>query len=93
MLLQHFHGFSTLTLPADGDTWGVGFVTSSRDKELRGLRDEAAWTRAMALIPGMETWVDGEPISDVQVIAGIEDRYRRYVVEGRARRDRPGRRR
>jgi pimeloyl-ACP methyl ester carboxylesterase/2-polyprenyl-6-methoxyphenol hydroxylase-like FAD-dependent oxidoreductase len=83
LLLQHFHGFSTLTLPADGDTWGVGFVTSSRDTELRGLRDEAAWARAMALIPGMETWVDGEPISDVQVIAGIEDRYRRYVVGGR----------
>ncbi|MET0524497.1 MAG: alpha/beta fold hydrolase [Nocardioides sp.] len=82
LLLQHFHGLSTLTLPADRDTWGVGFVTSSRDKELRGLRDEAAWTRAMTLVPGMETWVDGEPISDVQVIAGIEDRYRRYVVEG-----------
>jgi pimeloyl-ACP methyl ester carboxylesterase/2-polyprenyl-6-methoxyphenol hydroxylase-like FAD-dependent oxidoreductase len=80
--LQHFHGFSTLTLPGDRDTWGVGFVTSSRDRGLRGLRDEAAWSRAMALVPGMESWVDGEPITDVQVIAGVEDCYRRYVVAG-----------
>jgi pimeloyl-ACP methyl ester carboxylesterase/2-polyprenyl-6-methoxyphenol hydroxylase-like FAD-dependent oxidoreductase len=83
LLLQHFHGFSTLTLPGDGDTWGVGFVTSSRDQGLRGLRDEAAWSRAIALVPGMGSWVDGEPITGVQVIAGIEDRYRRYVVQGR----------
>ena len=70
MLLQHFHGFSVLTLPADGDTWGVGFVMSSRDQALRGLRDVAAWERAMALLPELSMWCDGEPITDIQVIAG-----------------------
>jgi pimeloyl-ACP methyl ester carboxylesterase/2-polyprenyl-6-methoxyphenol hydroxylase-like FAD-dependent oxidoreductase len=80
-LLQHFHGFSVLTLPADGDTWGVGFVTSSRDHALRGLRDAAVWSQAMELVPSARDWCAGEAITDVQVIAGIEDRYRRYVVD------------
>jgi hypothetical protein len=81
-LLQHFHGFSVLTLPADGDTWGVGFVTSSRDRSVRGLRDTAAWDRSTALLPQLAPWCDGEPITDVQVIAGIEDCRRRFVVDG-----------
>ncbi len=33
-------------------------------------------------MPSAETWCAGEAITDVQVIAGIEDRYRRYVVDG-----------
>ena len=82
LLLQHFHGYSVLTLPADLGTWGVGFVTSSRDPSLRGLRDVDAWSRAMALVPTAREWIDAEPITDVQVIAGIEDRYRRFVVDG-----------
>jgi pimeloyl-ACP methyl ester carboxylesterase/2-polyprenyl-6-methoxyphenol hydroxylase-like FAD-dependent oxidoreductase len=82
MLLQHFHGFSMLTLPADKDTWGVGFVTSSRDQAARGLREVAAWERAMALLPDLAMWCDGEPITDIQVLAGLEDCIRRFVVDG-----------
>ncbi len=81
MVLQHFHGYSVLTLPADNDTWGVGFVTSSRDQRLRGLRDVEAWSRAIGQVPTARAWVDAEPITDIQVIAGIEDRYRRFVVD------------
>jgi pimeloyl-ACP methyl ester carboxylesterase/2-polyprenyl-6-methoxyphenol hydroxylase-like FAD-dependent oxidoreductase len=83
LLLQHFHGYSVLTLPCDLDTWGVGFVTSSRDQSLKGLRDVEAWSRAMALVPTAREWIDAEPITDIQVIAGIEDRYRRFVVDDR----------
>ena len=82
-LLQHFHGYSVLTLPADQGTWGVGLVTSSRDQSLKSLRDGDAWTRAMALVPTARAWIDAVPITDIQVIAGIEDRYRRFVVDGR----------
>jgi len=85
LLLQHLHGFSLLMLPADNGTWGVGFVTSSRDHALRGLRDEAAWSRATSLVPAATPWCEGDPITGVQVIAGIEDRYRRYVVDGQPR--------
>jgi flavin-dependent dehydrogenase len=28
-------------------------------------------------------WLDGEPITDIEVMAGILDRYRRFVVEDR----------
>jgi pimeloyl-ACP methyl ester carboxylesterase/2-polyprenyl-6-methoxyphenol hydroxylase-like FAD-dependent oxidoreductase len=82
MLLQHFESVSVLTLPADSGTWGVGFTTSSQDKQLRALRDPRAWEAALALFPTAAHWAAGEPITGIQVIAGIEDRYRRFVVEG-----------
>jgi 2-polyprenyl-6-methoxyphenol hydroxylase-like FAD-dependent oxidoreductase len=81
-LLQHFDSLSVLTLPADNDTWGVGFTTSARDKQLRGLRDVSAWHAALKLYPTAAHWGEAEPITDVQVIAGIEDRYHRYVLDG-----------
>ncbi|MGY4766370.1 FAD-dependent oxidoreductase [Kribbella sp. CWNU-51] len=81
-LLQHFDSLSVLTLPADNGTWGVGFTTSARDKQLRGLRDAAAWQAALKLYPTAAQWGEADPITDVQVIAGIEDRYHRYVVDG-----------
>jgi 2-polyprenyl-6-methoxyphenol hydroxylase-like FAD-dependent oxidoreductase len=83
LLLQHFHGYSVLTLPADAHTWGVGFVTSSRDRELLGLREVDAWTRAMQLVPTARHWIEAQPISDIQVIAGIGDRYRPALLNGR----------
>jgi 2-polyprenyl-6-methoxyphenol hydroxylase-like FAD-dependent oxidoreductase len=81
VLLQRFESLSILTLPCDNGTWGVGLITSSKDKRLRGLRDTRAWERALALYPGAAHWADGEPLTDIQVIAGIEDRYRRFVVD------------
>lgn len=82
LVLQHFESVSLLTLPADSGTWATAFVASSRDKRLRALRTVPAWERALALFPAHAAWGEGEPIGDVQVIAGIEDRYRRFVVDG-----------
>jgi 2-polyprenyl-6-methoxyphenol hydroxylase-like FAD-dependent oxidoreductase len=81
-LLQHFEGVSILTLPCDSGTWGVAFVTSARDKELRALRAVPAWEAALRLFPSVAHWGDAEPITGVQVIAAIEDRHRRHVVDG-----------
>ena len=82
-ILAHHDSLSILTLPADNGTWGVGFVASARDKELRSLRDTATWERALAEYPMAAHWMDGEPISDgVAMMAAIEDRYRSYVVDG-----------
>jgi 2-polyprenyl-6-methoxyphenol hydroxylase-like FAD-dependent oxidoreductase len=75
---------SVLALPADNGTWGVGIIASGRDRALRALRDPAAWGRALACYPQHAHWAAGEPISDgVTVMAGIEDRLRELVVDGR----------
>lgn len=81
-LLSHYHSQSILTLPADNGTWGVGFVTSARDGELRGLRDVEVWQRALACYPLVAHWADGDPTDEgVAVMAGIQDRYRSLVVD------------
>jgi 2-polyprenyl-6-methoxyphenol hydroxylase-like FAD-dependent oxidoreductase len=79
-LLQPYGSISVLTLPADNGTWGVGFITSSKDAALRGLLKADIWERVMRAYPLVAHWIDGEPITDVQLMAKIEDRQRTYVV-------------
>jgi 2-polyprenyl-6-methoxyphenol hydroxylase-like FAD-dependent oxidoreductase len=82
-LLQDYESVSILTLPADNDTWSVAFIASSRDQELRALRDPERWADALALYPCAAHWRDGEPITaGVDTISKIEDRMRRFVVDG-----------
>jgi 2-polyprenyl-6-methoxyphenol hydroxylase-like FAD-dependent oxidoreductase len=80
--LQHFASTSLVALPADNGTYSVGFVASATDKKLRALRDPDRWDAALARYPTMEQWGRNEPITGVDVMAGIEDRRRRYVVDG-----------
>ena len=81
-ILQHFEGVSILTLPCDNGTWGVAFVASARDKDLRALREVPAWDAALALFPGVAHWGAAKALTSVQMIAAIEDRHRRFVVDG-----------
>jgi 2-polyprenyl-6-methoxyphenol hydroxylase-like FAD-dependent oxidoreductase len=85
-LLQNYDSLSTITLPGDNGTWSVVLTTSSRDKALRVLREPARWHAAVARYPLVAHWADpdagAEPISGVDVMAGIEDRYRRFVIDG-----------
>jgi 2-polyprenyl-6-methoxyphenol hydroxylase-like FAD-dependent oxidoreductase len=82
-LLQHYDSLSVLTLPADNGTWGVGLVTSAKDRPLRALRDDERWEAAARAYPLIAHWLDGEPVDDqVAVMAKIEDRHRRFSVEG-----------
>lgn len=80
-LIQHYDSVTLLTLPADNGTWSVVVTSSSRDRALRGLRDQRRWEAAVARYPLVANWLDGEPITGIDVIAGIEDRYRRLVVD------------
>jgi 2-polyprenyl-6-methoxyphenol hydroxylase-like FAD-dependent oxidoreductase len=82
-LQQQYDSVSLLTLPADNGTWSVVVTTSSRDRELRTLRDPEHWSAAVSLFPLAAPWIDAEPITGVAVMAGIEDRLRRLVVDGR----------
>jgi flavin-dependent dehydrogenase len=79
--LQHYDSISALTLPADNGTWGLGLSVSAADPELRALRDPEIWTNAVRSFPLIAHWLDGEPISDVAVMAGIEDRHRAFMVD------------
>jgi 2-polyprenyl-6-methoxyphenol hydroxylase-like FAD-dependent oxidoreductase len=72
--------FSILTLDGDNNTWSVTLFTSSKIKMMRALRDPAIFHRVVGACPMQAHWLDGEPITPVLPMAGILDRYRRFVV-------------
>jgi 2-polyprenyl-6-methoxyphenol hydroxylase-like FAD-dependent oxidoreductase len=81
--LQDYGSISSLTLPADNGTWGVGLITSARDKAARALKDTACWTRVLRSLPLAAHWIDGEPLDErIVVMAGIEDRHRSFARAG-----------
>jgi 2-polyprenyl-6-methoxyphenol hydroxylase-like FAD-dependent oxidoreductase len=81
-MLTPFEAFSLLTLPGDNDTWSVTIYVSSGDQALKVLRHEAAWTATVRACPLHAHWLDGEPITDVQAMGGVVDRYRRFARDG-----------
>ena len=80
--LQHYGSVSVLMLPADNGTWGIGVVASSKDTAVRGLLDIKVWERVVRAFPLVAHWCDAEPITDVKLMAKIEDRQRSYVDDG-----------
>jgi 2-polyprenyl-6-methoxyphenol hydroxylase-like FAD-dependent oxidoreductase len=74
--------FSILTLDGDNDTWSITLYTSSRNKAMRALRDTTTFHRVVSACPQQAHWLDGEPITPVHLLAGVLDRYRRFVVDG-----------
>lgn len=81
-LLQHYGSVSVLTLPADNGTWGVGVVASSKDAAMRSALEVDCWESVVRAFPLVAHWIDAEPITDVKLMAKIEDRQRTYVVDG-----------
>ena len=82
-ILMPWGTISTLTLPCDNGTYGLGVVASGRDAALRGLKDPETWMRTWRAYPLVAHWADGEPLSDnVDIMAKIEDRHRSFVVDG-----------
>jgi 2-polyprenyl-6-methoxyphenol hydroxylase-like FAD-dependent oxidoreductase len=81
--LGHYGSVSVLTLPADNGTWGVAFIAAADDAELRGLRATERWEAAIRAFPLIAHWCDAEPLDDAVIVMGkIEDRHRRFVIEG-----------
>lgn len=81
--LQSYGSISVLTLPSDNGTWAVGVITVAGDVPLRPLRDDAVWESVVRACPLAAHWLEGEPLSGVEVMTGIEDRLRDLVVDGR----------
>ena len=74
--------FSLLTLPGDNDSWSVTVFISAGDRPLKRLRDPHLWTALIAQCPFHAHWLDGEPITGVEAMGGVLDRYRRFLVDG-----------
>ena len=51
------------------------------DKLQRAFRDPACFDRVVRACPLQAHWLDGTPITSVLPMAGILDRYRRFVVD------------
>jgi 2-polyprenyl-6-methoxyphenol hydroxylase-like FAD-dependent oxidoreductase len=81
-LLTHFHMFSVLVLPGDSDTWSVTLFIFSGDPVLKALKDNERWMALLAACPAHAQWLGGVPFTDVLPMAGVADRYRRFVVDG-----------
>ena len=71
-----------LTLPADNDTWVLGLVPMAGDAPFKALRRNDSWERVFSAFPHAAHWLEGEPLGDVETMAGVLDRYRRIVVDG-----------
>jgi 2-polyprenyl-6-methoxyphenol hydroxylase-like FAD-dependent oxidoreductase len=78
-LLTEIGTFSVLTVPADNGVWSVTLYASAGDQALKQLRDPAVWTALLSACPLHAQWLDGEPITGVEAMGGIVDRYRRLV--------------
>jgi flavin-dependent dehydrogenase len=55
---------------------------STGDAPLKAFRDVDRFSAVVAECPLHAHWLDGTPITDVLPMAGILDRYRRFVVDG-----------
>jgi 2-polyprenyl-6-methoxyphenol hydroxylase-like FAD-dependent oxidoreductase len=74
--------FQLLTLPGDNDTWAVCIAGSSSDTPLKELRHLETFRRVVAACPLAAHWLDGTPITEIMPMAGVLDRYYRFVVDG-----------
>src|SRR5262249_54365283 len=72
---------SIVTLPGDNNTWSVTLYGASADTPLKAFKDSDKFTKVASACPMQRHWLDGEPITDVLSMAGIMDRYRRFVVD------------
>jgi 2-polyprenyl-6-methoxyphenol hydroxylase-like FAD-dependent oxidoreductase len=80
--LQHHDSLSTLTAPGDNGTWGVVIVTTGRDPLSRAARDPETWTRVVKSYPMIAHWLEGEPITGIDVMAAIHDVHRDFWPDG-----------
>ncbi len=69
----------------DNDTYSITFGVPTEDAALRALLREPGFTVAAGAIPALAPWVEpaiADPITDVQVMARLLNRSRRFVVDG-----------
>jgi 2-polyprenyl-6-methoxyphenol hydroxylase-like FAD-dependent oxidoreductase len=74
------------TFPADHGTFTLAATPLADDAPMRRLKDNDAFDRVMRTFPRTAQWLDetgAQPLNDVSVLARIQDRRRRIVVDGK----------
>jgi 2-polyprenyl-6-methoxyphenol hydroxylase-like FAD-dependent oxidoreductase len=82
-----FDRYSCLVFPADNGTFSVTFGVLPEDRDIRVLRHGDAFDAAVTAIPSIEPWLAGphvRPITQVTAMAGLQNRLRTWVGDGRA---------
>lgn len=74
--------FAILFLPGDNDTWSTTVYGDSATRELRAVRDGDVFERLVGAVAPARRWIEGEAITDVEVMSGVLDRQRDFVVDG-----------
>jgi 2-polyprenyl-6-methoxyphenol hydroxylase-like FAD-dependent oxidoreductase len=74
--------FMLLTLFGDNSTWSVTLWAPTGDGALKEFRHPEKFDKVVRACPLHAHWLAGQPITDVLPMAGILDKYRRFVVDG-----------
>lgn len=72
--------------PGDNGTLSITYGVHADDHEMRRVLRPGPFTEVAANLPALRRWVEPgrcQPISDVEVMAGLVNRRRRFVVNGR----------
>jgi 2-polyprenyl-6-methoxyphenol hydroxylase-like FAD-dependent oxidoreductase len=71
---------TVMAFPADNRTFSLTLAVSADDPNRGRLRDPGIFDRFLAAVPMTRPWVEvGEPITDVSLMARIENRWRRLT--------------
>lgn len=60
----------------------VLIVCSAGDAPMKALRQREKWERVIHSVPHLEHWTDRDALQDPTPMAGVLDRYRRFVIDG-----------
>jgi 2-polyprenyl-6-methoxyphenol hydroxylase-like FAD-dependent oxidoreductase len=82
-LLCALGSISVLTLPGDDGYWSVTIYHSSKDKDMRRVRDPAVFERVLHSLPHHAHWADGTPMGEVDTMVSTANTTREFVVDGR----------
>ncbi len=73
-----------LAFLGDNRTFSLAMALSANDPLRARLQDADVYDRVLGELPAMADWVErAEPVSDVYVMAGLSNRHRRLVEDGR----------
>ena len=72
--------------PGDNGTLSITYGVPADDPDLRRMLRPQPFAAVAAALPAVRAWMEPgrcQPISDVEVMAGLINRLRRFVVDGR----------